>query len=271
MISYRKRGNSKMNSKNMLTTIMLSIFIISAIAVMPLSIAQQNTNLIIDPPTTQLTAAQVGSTINVNLTVNNVQNLFAWSLNLTWNPLVLNLTQMQEGPFLSNAGSTLFTWSPGLSHLSRPLGYIQTVSDALLSSATANGNGVLVTISFKVLNTGTSQISIEGTILSSPAQNGAIHPITTSITDGIVEVSTSNANPTPTSSATATTTSTPTPITATQTPTSTTQVSGSPTHSPTTTPATPEFPTITIILAVLIMASAGLVILAKNKTTVSKK
>ena len=253
-----------MNSKKLLTTIILTLFVISAMVLMPLSNAQQNTNLSIDPATTQLTAAQVGSTISVNLTVNNVQNLFGWSLNLTWNPLVLNLTQMQEGPFLSNAGQTLFTWSPSLSQIQRSQGYIQTVADALLVSSSASGNGVLVTISFKVLNTGTSQISIEGTILSSPSQNGVVKPITTTITDGIVDVSNSNVTPTPSS----TPTSTPTSTTA--TPTSTPQASITPTISPTPTPVISEFPTLTIMLAILIISSTGLIILLKNKTSASK-
>ncbi len=262
-----------MKSKNLLTTILLSIFIISAtISIMPLSNAQQNTNLSINPQTTQLNVGQVGSTITVNLTVNNVQNLFAWSLNLTWNPQVLNLTQMQEGPFLSNAGPTYFTWSPTLSGISRSIGNIQTVADAMLSSSTATGNGVLVTISFKVLNTGTSPISIAGSILSNPPQNGVIQPITTTITDGVVEVSTSNLTPTPSSTPTSPITLTPTSTATTSTPTSTAQARGTPTNNPTYTPVAPEFPTLTIMLAVLVIFSACIILLAKkNKSTDAKK
>jgi hypothetical protein len=248
-----------MKARNLLIIALLLISLISLIAISPLSNAQQTANLSIDPNITQLTSTQVGTTVKVNLTVSNVQNLFAWSLNLTWNPQLLNLTQIQEGPFLTNLGQTIFTWNPTSSPNSRSQGYLQdVVAEVLLTSATANGTGVLATLSFKVLNTGESQISIDGTTLSNPSDsNGVVHQIASTITDGIVRVETSNNNPTPASTSTPTPTLNPTTTTS-STPTSLSYTSVTPN------PTVPEFPAAIIIAMILIASSVSLIILKKN-------
>jgi hypothetical protein len=249
-----------MKSRNLLTAALLLISVISMIAISPLSNAQQTPNLSITPNSTQLSAAQVGTTINVNFTVSNVQNLFAWNLNLTWNPQVLNLTQIQEGPFLTDSGQTIFPWDPSSSPISRSQGYLQGVDDVLLSSTGVDGNGVLATITFKVLSTGTSAISIDGSSMKSPSPipNGAAQNITATTTNGVVAIGTSNATPTPTSaispSPTPRTTGNPTQIPPTQ---------NSPTQSPT--PTTPEFPAFLMLPLMLIIAAAILGLLKKTK------
>jgi hypothetical protein len=216
-----------------------------------------------------LTSSQIGTTINVNLTVSNVQNLFGWNLNLTWNPQILNLTQIQEGSFLTDAGTTLFTWSQSSSPISRSQGYLQGVADVLLASSGVSGNGVLATISFKVLGTGTSPIFVEGTTLSNPPSNGAAKTITATIINGVVNIGTSNDSPTPTSTPstnpttapTASPTTVPTKISATPTPSSHSSVT--PTQNPT--PTVPEFQGIIMIMLVLILSSAGIIQLKKTK------
>jgi hypothetical protein len=148
----------------------------------------------ITPNTMQLSSAQIGSIIEVQLTVENVQNLFAWNLNLTWNPKVLNLTNVQEGSFLSNTGSTLFPWSSEISPTSRSQGYIDSVVCTLLEATSANGNGVLATLSFQVLSAGVSPISIEGTQLVSPLKAGEMQFITVTLNSGTVTINNSNGN-----------------------------------------------------------------------------
>jgi ATP-dependent Zn protease len=142
----------------------------------------------------QLTSTQIGDTIDVQLTIENVQNLFAWNLNLTWNPTVLNLTNVKEGPFLSNTGSTLFTWSSSISPTSRSQGYIDSVACTLLEATSANGNGILATLSFQVLSTGVSQLSITGTQLASPSKSGVMQFITATLNSGTITIINSSNN-----------------------------------------------------------------------------
>lgn len=243
-----------MKAKSLLPTALLLISIISLTAISPLSNAQQTTALSIDPSSTQLTAAQVGTTINVKLTVSNVQNLSGWNLNLTWNPQVLNLTQIQEGSFLTNAGTTLFTWIPASSPVSRSQGYLQGVADVLLTNSGVSGNGVLATLSFKVISTGASPISIDGSTLINPPSNGVAKNIAITVINGFVNVGTSNISPTPTPISTTNPTTTST--TSSPSPSSQTRVTPPPTI--------PEFPVAIMTMLVLIASSACLIILKKN-------
>jgi hypothetical protein len=233
--------------------IALILLSVSCMVTLPLSNAQATT-LSITPSTTQLSTAQIGSTIKLNLTIGNVNHLFGWGLNLTWNPQVLNLTDVTEGPFLSSnrAKTTYFTWSPSLSPIPRSQGYIQSISGILLESGSVDGSGVLAMLSFKVLSAGSSEVSIEGSKLISPTSHStgsAPKLISAAITNGIVTVGgSSSVTPTPTHGA-----STPNP---------TTNLNPSPT--PSTSPTAPEFPALIVPLICLILTVA-LVLIKKSQ------
>jgi hypothetical protein len=124
----------------------------------------------VDPATQQFPSAQVGDVIQVNVTVSNVQNLWAWDLvNTTFNPSVLNLTQVSEGPFLKQAGSTFFLWTSESTTALRQ-GYVPEISCALLENSSVTGSGVIATLSFQVISWGTSQITFNQTTLLDPSQ-----------------------------------------------------------------------------------------------------
>ena len=66
-----------------------------------------NATISIQPSTTELQTATVGQIIEVNVTIDNVQELWGWDfVNITFNPSVLNLTQVVEGPLLKSGGTT---------------------------------------------------------------------------------------------------------------------------------------------------------------------
>jgi len=227
--------------------------------------AQSLTTVNITPSTTQISSAQIGNNVEVQLTVENVQNLFAWSLNLTWNPQVLNLTNVQEGDFLSNAGSTIFLWSPSISPISRSQGHLSGVACSLLEASSANGSGVLATITFQILKAEVSIISIEGTELVSPSSLGSVQFITATLKNGTVTITNSNSNSNNRTDISSddnqnnsTDHSSSNPTAQTQTPYPTTQTS----H-----PATHNF--ILIILVVLLILSVGVLLLLK-KTSATK-
>ena len=104
--------------------------------------------------------APVGTNFDVNITVADVEDLYGWILNVTFNPTVLEVVEMVEGPFLLDFADSLgiYTWPLG------PLfgdGWVQ-MSDTLFSFDPipdgADGDGVLATITFEVLTYGTSPL-----------------------------------------------------------------------------------------------------------------
>ena len=52
--------------------------------------------------------ATVGTPVSVSIAMSNVIDLFAWQFDLSFNPGVLQLTSIQEGPLLASGGSTVF-------------------------------------------------------------------------------------------------------------------------------------------------------------------
>src|SRR5208337_651720 len=134
----------------------------------------------IDSATQQFPSAHVGDAIQINITVSNVQDLWGWDISdLSFNPAMLSLTQVTEGPFLQEAGQTMFMWT-SLSTVALSQGDIPDISDALLSTNSTVGSGVIATLTFTVLSLGSSQIRFNQSSLydnkpvpsSSPPQIG---------------------------------------------------------------------------------------------------
>jgi hypothetical protein len=106
----------------------------------------------IDPPTI---SKLVGSTFDINLTVTNVTDLYGWQFNLTFNPSVLNCTDVEEGPFLQQAGTT---WLLPMT-INNDVGFVffgATLFPAPGSGA--SGNGTLATMTFAALDNDTSAL-----------------------------------------------------------------------------------------------------------------
>jgi hypothetical protein len=190
-----------LHPKNILPIILLMLSITSII--IPVSKAQQNPTLSITPNTTNLSTAKIGSIIDVNITIDNAKNIYGWSLNLNWNPKILNLTDIKEGQFLKSAGSTLFTWDPSISKEARSNGSIPgSVVDVLLKAPGVDGSGVLATLSFQVIASGVSSLSLNGSRLASPTSGGPAQKITPAVVDGIVAINKSGESSTPITSPT---------------------------------------------------------------------
>ena len=142
--------------------ILFIALVLASAATVSTSHASETATISIDPATQQFNSAGVGDTIQVNITVSNVQNLWSWDLgNITFNSKVLNLTQPPtEGPFLEEAGSTMFI--PNIPPGNASKGNIFEISDTLLVDSSVNGSGVIATLTFQVLATNrTSQITFK--------------------------------------------------------------------------------------------------------------
>jgi hypothetical protein len=144
-------------------------FIITCLALT--SSAKAETTISIDPTTYEVTEPEIGQTFALNITLNNVTDLWSWKIRVNWNPEILNFTEIAEGPFLNSNGETLFLWANNWTAIKE--GYIPEISCTLLSSGSVNGSGVAATITFQSLSQGTSNITLTETVLKEP---GIGHP-----------------------------------------------------------------------------------------------
>jgi hypothetical protein len=225
--------------------------IITCIASASLVKAQGTTIISIAPQTYAVAESDIGEAFTVDIRIDDVTNLWMWTISVNWDPEILNFSDVTEGSFLNSAGSTLFLWAPNWTAIEE--GYIPEISCTLLSAEGVTGDGVLATLVFTSLSSGNSEITLTNTLLNQPESG---HPeIAHSVVNGEVIVAVSSASPTPTP------TSTPT-----SSPSSTT--SPAPTSSPTSSPESGGYygdgneSGNFFLIAVATVASAGIIIAA---------
>ena len=139
-------------------------------------------------------SASVGQTIEVNLTVSGVHDLWGWDISyLTFNSAVLNLTQVTEGPFLKSAGQTFFISTNDVPMVQQ--GTLPSVAEDFPENVTVSGSGTLATLTFHVLAAGTSPIKISSANLydqyvanETMYQEGLHEAINTTIVNGNIAI-----------------------------------------------------------------------------------
>jgi len=116
-----------------------------------------------------------GQIIEVNITVNNVDNLYAWTFDIKWDPYILRVAtgdsengffyrkenkyyNIYEGPFLKNVSQTR---GLVINFIHNDKGEIIAIGTQFITQASAGGSGVLATIQFEVINVGTTTIEID--------------------------------------------------------------------------------------------------------------
>ena len=101
--------------------------------------------------------SNVNTNFKLNITVADVNELYAWQFNMTFNPTVLGGVSVEEGDFLWQAGST---WWQEV-RINNASGWI-FAGDSLFSIPMpehgANGTGWLATITFNVKMKGASNL-----------------------------------------------------------------------------------------------------------------
>jgi hypothetical protein len=143
----------------------MKVVIICAVIALVLCLSTVNfakgdgTVIAVDPPIYTVTQDQIGTTFTLNVNITDVASLWGWGFRLNWNPDILNVTKVQEGSFLKSAGGTLFV-PPH-----RETGYLWDIGDALLVPSTANGSGILFTVTCVALAKGQSDITLNETRL----------------------------------------------------------------------------------------------------------
>ncbi len=110
-------------------------------------------NLIVGSP------PDLGDTFDVTLNVENVTNLWAWKVQISWDEEVLELVNVKEENFLSDVASTLFV------HTAIQPGLLDEMVCVFLSTSGANGSGNLATLTFNVVGYGNTDIEITESIM----------------------------------------------------------------------------------------------------------
>lgn len=133
-----------------------------------------------------------GQTIGVNITISDISDFSGWAVDLAWDPYILRITtgdrdglqpigsrtfyNIYEGPFLKNVRPTSFL----INQINNEQGELKFLSARTVDlGEPASGSGVLATINFTCINTGTTTIEItgsnpEGKILIMDSQGNAI-------------------------------------------------------------------------------------------------
>jgi hypothetical protein len=143
-----------------------------------------------------------GTNFSVDVVVDEVSNLGAYEFTLAFDPNVLALTGVSNGPFLGSTRRTVSCLDPTLG-----VGSVHFVCITLgPAPGGASGSGVLATVRFLALAEGSSPLDLQNVILAAADIVGT--PIAVTAQDGTVSVS---SGPTPTPLPTGTPTNTPTP------------------------------------------------------------
>ena len=104
----------------------------------------------------------LGSMVTLRAQVSGAADLFAFQFDLSYDPAILQLDSVSEGSFLPSVGTTFFL--PG--SIDSSSGTASFVSDTLLGTGPgASGSGDLVELTFTVLSSGVSPLTLSNVIL----------------------------------------------------------------------------------------------------------
>ena len=167
----------------MRTSIVLAAFLVAVLLLLAPSHAVADGIVLSIQPVSSTVG--VGSTFAVDVNISGVTDLYDFQFDLSFNPSVLQATNVLEGTFLSAGGSTFFI--PGT--IDNTAGNITFNADTLETAISGvSGDGTLALFDFTALSPGTSTLTISNVILqdSVGAQTGATLDSTT--TGGSVTV-----------------------------------------------------------------------------------
>ncbi len=109
-----------------------------------------------------LSTPVVGSAFDVFVEISSVTDLYAYQFEINFDPAVLAVQSVSEGPFLMGGGSTFFI--PGeIDNLAGEIG--RTGNMLLTDHGGVNGGGILAIVQFQALAGGVSPIDLSQVVL----------------------------------------------------------------------------------------------------------
>jgi hypothetical protein len=110
----------------------------------------------------------IGTTFTVDVDATGVTDLYAFQMDLTFDPTLLSAVSVTEGPFLPSGGTTFFL--PGT--IDNVGGSVTATADSLLGPIPGvSGNGTLLQFEFTALTPGTSAVDIANSFLLDSSLN----------------------------------------------------------------------------------------------------
>jgi hypothetical protein len=119
----------------------------------------------------------------VDVMAEDVVNLGAYEFALIFDPDVVEVTGVENGPFLESTGRTAYVVDEDLDNVVGMLTFAAASHDGELEGP--DGDGVLATVTFEAVGVGTSDLELMDVILADTAGMELPGPVTT---DGMVEV-----------------------------------------------------------------------------------
>ena len=116
----------------------------------------------VDPSMVEDDSLQQGSTFSVKVNVSDVNDLFAWQVDVSWNSSILNITAVTFGDFLASQpnGTSSSAGYPAIS-LSNETGRARFAETTLGAHLGVNGSGWLASVEFSVVGYGTTVLAID--------------------------------------------------------------------------------------------------------------
>lgn len=236
-------------SRNFLAIRIGLILLVMAVSLMGTSaLAQSGTVVRVDPAAP---SAQINDNINISIKVDNIVNLTALELHLSFNPNVLEVTQVTNGGFVaadfvaqSVFDNTAGTIDYAVAQMNRPAAQGSGTLLNIVFHAKANGISTVALRSTQAVPSGLLLSDLNGMAIQSSWVNGSVNvgnsvatPTSTPVTPTTISptaVTPATATPTPTSTSTIAASITPITVSSTPIPPSST-----PTAIPTITPPAP--------------------------------
>lgn len=168
--------------KTYLTMLMSSVLFVTVFSTFLYStVLAQNAILYIDP--SQIAGLTPGDTFQINVTVSNVVDLYAWQFSLYYRGDVLNATEVAEGSFLKthpDAEGTMFLPSIVTDAYNATHGLIIASGTLVEVTGGVSGSGVLATVTFRMKEAASSILHLTGTkLVDSKAPFGNLIPHST--------------------------------------------------------------------------------------------
>jgi len=126
-------------------------------------------SIYVDPKTAN---GMVGQNVTISVSVSDVSDLFAWKFKLSWNITILELVSVTEGAFLKHEGNTFFNHK-----INSTLGYVEVECTLLGNVSGVNGDGILATIQFHIIQTGSCNLNLYSTMLVNSSEESIEHTI----------------------------------------------------------------------------------------------
>ena len=126
------------------------------------------TTVFVYPSKVKNDTLQAGSTFTIYVNVSDASDLFAWQVNMSWNPSILNVSRIIPGEFLARSDNQTssealyeeFGYDVVINSTDNAQGHSSSAESILADVAGISGNGTLVSIEFLVVGYGYTNLTI---------------------------------------------------------------------------------------------------------------